>query len=109
MVKKEKKPSLQNQDRILTAIESLRDELSAKITHNTKGIANLSDRMIHLEKHMVRLDETVMTKIEGQNIINRLDTFAQRSEDYDNKTVFYGKLIEDHESRIVHLEASPKK
>lgn len=53
--------------------------------------------------------ETMFTKEDGQKIIEHIDAFAQKSENYDRKALLHEHRIEDRQERLTHLEKSVSK
>ncbi|OGR82923.1 MAG: hypothetical protein A2901_03785 [Elusimicrobia bacterium RIFCSPLOWO2_01_FULL_54_10] len=87
-----------------------------EIVGTQNDFLKFKDEIVHyLLKVQNKMDEVVknmLTKADKQEIINRMDTFAQRSEDHDNKVLFHNHRINDlevkttdHESRLTRLES----
>ena len=80
------------------------DKLATK-----EGLNKLANEIIKIESDL----ETKATKEDLSNtesrILNAIDAFAQKAENYDRKAVFHDSRINDHEERITQLEKTASK
>ena len=90
--KKSDPPATRNE--LVNETETIRKELRAQTTK--------------LSLDLKEIKETTATKEdlkqEISKVLNAIDSFAQKAENYDRKTVFHDSRINDHEERITHLE-----
>ena len=112
---------------LLEAVQPIHDSMNklrlevvgtqSEIVNRNNEIANyqneIVNRLIRVELKTDKLEKNMMTKEDKQDLISRIDSFAQKSEDHDNKVIFHGGRLKDleaksadHETRITRLETS---
>ena len=96
--------------------QSIRNEL--KTLNNTVNqldtkVNKIAVALLNTQHDLQTVKETMMTKEDGQRIIEHIDAFAQKYEVYDRKVVVDDERIkvaestlQNHETSITHLENS---
>jgi len=78
---------------------SIRREMATKQDFN-----KLANEIVKIQTDMKTMATKEDIRQEIGKVLNAIDTFAQKSENYDRKAVFHDSRINDHEERITHLE-----
>lgn len=101
------KPIAHQLDNMVTKPEF--DEALKPITFR---LDNMALKLVKHDEEFREIKKNMMTKQDRQELVNRFDAFAQRSEDHSNKVIFHGKRLEileeksaEHETRITRLES----
>ena len=98
--------------------ESVREEIKKLATK--EDFHKLANEIIKTQTDLKEVKETVATKEELRNtesrILNAIDAFAVKAQNYDQKALFHGgrineldEGIKDHEVRITQLEKTVSK
>lgn len=71
-----------------------------------KAVNRLAGEIVKTQADLKKVEERIETKISTEigKVLNAIDVFTQKAENYDRKALFHGKRIEEHEERITHLE-----
>ena len=64
----------------------------------------IANEIVKIQTDMKTMATKEDIRQEIGKVLNAIDTFAQKSENYDRKAVFHDSRINDHEERITHLE-----
>ncbi len=67
-------------------------------------LSKLAVKSILFEERFDRIEKTMMTKEDGQKIIDHIDAFAHRIETYDRKALVHDERLNNHETRLTRLE-----
>ena len=99
----------------MNTLEDKVTKLDDKVTKLDDKVNKIALEVVDTKSRVQRIEETMMTKEDGQKIIEHIDAWAQRFEVYDRKALVHDKRLENletqsvnHETRITHLESSPK-
>lgn len=69
-----------------------------------EGLNKLANEIIKTQADLKKVKETMASKEDVSKILNAIDAFAQKAENYDRKALFHDSRINDHEQRITQLE-----
>ncbi|OGR57346.1 MAG: hypothetical protein A3I11_07150 [Elusimicrobia bacterium RIFCSPLOWO2_02_FULL_39_32] len=111
-----KKPKKESQAQKLnqkptTPYKELSGRIDSVYDESNKKFEKLFIEIVNLKEELKFIKETMLTKEDGQKIIEHIDEFARRVETYDGKTVVQDKRLlylenhfVDHEKRIQKIE-----
>ena len=88
---------------------SIRTEINKLDDKIDKAVNRLAGEIVKTQTDLKEVKETMATKEDVSEILNAIDTFAQKAENYDRKAVFHDSRINDHEERITQLEKTASK
>ena len=98
--------------------EFLKETQSLRQGINTldRKVNNIALAVTSIDERLGKVEETMMTKQDGQTIIDHVDAVMHRIETYDRKAVVHDErfnageaVLNDHEKRITRPEATPSK
>ncbi len=89
-----KKEFLQESKCVRSEIKQLDDKvnkLDGKVNKLDDKVNKVALKIIHIEEDLNQVKETMLTKLDGQKIIDHIDAFAHRIETYDRKAIVHAR------------------
>ena len=112
MVRKEAQNQPVTQTQFLEETKSIRSEirtLDDKVNKLDDAVHKIASGLLTTQGSLRQVQETMLTKEDGQKIIEHIDAWSRRFETYDGKALVQDHRLNDHETRIARLEtAGPK-